>query len=138
MSGQRNRTSDLILDAGAASQAGNPLVIAPDVDDVHLMFRLETSAASLVGDVTLKLGNAFNQDVLPANLPTMLASNVSPVANAANVTLDATNAKWTFASPASGIVQWGAVLISPPLVIVPVFTYTSGGGTVRLRIKAVY
>lgn len=139
MSGQRNQVHDLILDCAGVTTSGKRLIVAPDVDKVNLVFRLDVSANTLAtSDVTLKVGGDPQDDDPVSGAPALLAARVTAYTAIPGTIVLGTNATWTFTNPVGPTLKWGVVILYPPPVIIPVFTFGSGGGTVRMRVKAVY
>lgn len=144
-----NRASDLILDTAPKGVAlagvttiGRALVIEPDTNALHLLFRVDVSAKTLAGNIALKLGGFMSEDIAVASLPGVLqtAGFIAETALPTGVALDATVVSWTLATafPDIGSSVWAVKITHPPQHIVPVFTFTTGGGLIRVRIKAVY
>jgi len=142
----RNRTSDLILDTAplgtpipGVTTIGKALVIAPDCDDLHLVFRLEASVATLAtSNITIFLPGIVDDVAAASNPALLVAGNVVPTTVVPGTIVLGTNATWTFTNPATGITQWAARILYPPPTVQPVFTFGAGGGNIRLRVKAVY
>lgn len=139
MSGQRNQVHDLILDCAGVTTTGKRLMVTPDVEKVNLIFRLEVSANTLAtSDITLKLGGDPETDDPVSGAPALLAARITANTAIPGTIVLGTNATWTFTNPVGPVLKWGVVILQPPAVIIPVFTFGTGGGTVRVRVKAVY
>lgn len=139
MSGNRNQIHDMILDCAGVTTTGKRLMVAPDVQKLNLIFRLDVSANTLAtSDITLKLGGDPESDDPVSGAPALLAARVTANTSIPGTIVLGTNATWTFTNPVGPTLKWGVLIVSPPPVIIPVFTFGTGGGTVRVRVKAVY
>lgn len=123
-----------ILLAGASSAVGSELVLEGYGTTVCFEVILEASAATLVG--TLQ----FTGGITPfATYPEFIIgagfSQITTAPAGYNVANVGNNGRLVFASPASGRTSIVLKIVGLcPRIVKPVWTYTSGGGTVALRV----
>jgi hypothetical protein len=101
-------------------------------NQMSLTVRATSSAASLVGVLTLRGTNNFPQDTTEPELITGVALTKSP----AGVTYSAANGTITYASPAASPVTITIAYAQMPQFVQADWVYTSGGGTVTLIVTA--
>ena len=134
----RVRAQELLINAGTASQYGS-LNMAQVTDQLFLHFRIEASAATL--DATIGMGVGGDPEDWPdAAAPGLLYDKVEALtALPAGITYAGSGpALWTITTPAAGVHKFSARIINPPSILVAVYTYTTGGGAVQVKVKAVY
>lgn len=119
--------SEIALVGVGATQQGRSIKVT-NCDKVLMTLVITTSAATLVGTLTLT-GTNDNDRALDgaASLP-VLTTGTAISALPANITF-ASNAI-TFASPAAATHEITVSYSSFPKWVRPVFTFTSGGGTI--------
>lgn len=101
-------------------------------NQMSLTVRATSSAASLVGTLTLRGTNNFPQDTTEPELVTGVALTKAP----AGVTYTAANGAIVYASPAASPVTITIAYAQMPQFVQADWVYTSGGGTVTLIVTA--
>lgn len=101
-------------------------------NQLSLTIRAASSAASLVGVLTLRGTNNVPQDTTEPELITGIALTKAP----AGVTYSAANGTITYASPAASPVSITIAYPQMPQFILADWDFTSGGGTVSLIVSA--
>lgn len=124
-----------LIDAISASQIGSQTIVCydPVADFIVIAYRLDVTAKSLAGTLTIKGGAEPD----PAtHFPLTTAALVSPAGTGATLSAGVV----TFATPFPDIGTAYAMLrvADPPPYVSVAYVYTTGGGTNRFRVKAVY
>ena len=121
-----------LLDAVSADQSSDSFTcFDPDTRLLTIAYRLDSTTADLAGTLTISGGAEPD----PATHSPLVGAAVFPAA-LSGATLS--NGVVTFATVGTGARYSMIRIADPPPYVSVAYDYTSGGGTNRLRVKAVY
>lgn len=130
-------TGKVVLDASAGNKVGDKIYCNARQSVLFIGYRAEASVAFSGSTLLTFLGSAdpVNDDTAAALFGlehiTLTPSGVTIAAGSASAAFSLTFAD-IVAAGARGVIR----LVNPPPVVIPVFTYGAGGGTYRVRLKA--
>lgn len=132
-------TGKLVLDASSGTLVGDPIRCNARQSVLFIGYRAEASVAFSGSTLITFLGSADPVDDDAATAPALFGLEhitLTPT----GVTIAAGNATTAFSltladvtAGARGVIR----IVNPPPVVIPKFTYGAGGGTYRVRLKAV-
>jgi len=134
----RTKSTKVVLDASAGDAVGE-VIACTDAHALALFvgFKIVASAADLLSTVTF-VGNV-EDDGAYASWPAIADGElVSVSADEALTYAAATGELDTAAGLALGTYRGVIRFVNPPPYVVPIFDYTSGGGTYSVVLKASY
>jgi hypothetical protein len=128
----RQKSHVQLVDSVSLSATSKPVhCFDPQAQYVDVAYTLDVTAANLVGTLTLVGGAEPDAATMyPLTTAALLSPAVSGAAYASGVV--------TFSTVAIGTARGLLRVVDPPPYVAAVYVYTSGGGTNRARVKAVY